>query len=278
MLQQPPLADLTERNPRIYSKLQRRYLYASLTPEARLRTVQTHYRFLEQNIPFEIVRTIYSEGGFRVANIQLEEFPPLSLRLFYSDGFEKEGEMGIGLFNDSLNVAIFHLAFTVWKNSPSESELFVGGLQGQKYFNDREFIVQLTRTMHGLRPKALLLFTLQTLADQWKISNIRAISAEQHVYQHWQQRKTIHADYNEFWEENGGQRESDGMYRLPSRATERDPETIPAKKRSIYRKRYSMLATMAQEMALRLSGQVPVPTPAPLASPAPQITTLPTPQ
>ena len=96
----------------------------------------------------------------------------------------------IGLTNLDSGVNLFTLAFSVtqWEQEPRE--IFIGGLQGNKSANDKELIVAMTRGWHGLRPKALLLFALQSLVGLWGITRLRAVSDATHIYRHWRKLET----------------------------------------------------------------------------------------
>jgi uncharacterized protein VirK/YbjX len=131
--------------------------------------------------------------------------------------------------------------------------LFIGGLQGAKMENQRELVIRLTRSLRGLRPKALLVFALQQLAQSWGITRIRAVGGREHIYCHYRKRKTFHANYDEFWLECLGQRMPDGNFELPVIAPLRNLAELPRTKRPVYRRRYEMLEEIAKEIAVRLS-------------------------
>lgn len=245
-LEAPELADLVRVHPRLYSKLQRPYLHRRVTVSQRLDLLQEHYGFVGDALDGTMRNAVSSAKGLHLADLPASDPARYSLRLRYDDQFEKEGELTLALYDAALEESIFTLSFTVtnWRGGAAGTSLFVGGLQGRRGANDRDEIVALTRSLHGLRPKALLIFAVQSLAAAWGISEIRAVGDSEHIYRHFRKRREIRASYDEFWTECQGARNDDGNYTLPSRPVVRPLETLPANKRSLYRKRYAMLETL----------------------------------
>ena len=103
-------------------------------------------------------------------------------------------------------------------------EIFIGGLKGNKKACDKEVVIALTRAMHGLRPKALLVFALQILAGVWGVTRLRAVSDSDAHLQALAETKTVAASYDEWWVESGGQLAEDGIFDLP---TESKPNAHP---------------------------------------------------
>ncbi len=139
-------------------------------------------------------------------------------------------------------------------NQADGKQIFIGGLQGSTQPQDKDRVIAITRAMHGLRPKALLVFALQQLALVWTISGIRAVSDDMHVYRHYRKRKNLRARYEEFWQECGGQRGADGMFDLPTEPGQRDLSTLKAAKRQMYRRRYAM----AEDLTQRIRASLPI--------------------
>jgi hypothetical protein len=150
--------------------------------------------------------------------------------------------------NLDTGAVLFTMAFSVTRWETEPRAMFIGGLQGNKLANDKKLIVALTRGCHGLRPKALLLFALQTLAGLWNISQLRAVSDAMHIYRHWQKRKALAASYDTWWRESGGELAADGMFDLPAAFVPREISTLKPNKRPLYRHRYSMLDQIARQI------------------------------
>lgn len=244
--QLPQLAPLAGSHPRLLLKLQRPYLRRGLTAGARWEILCQHYAFATERFSAGGLRRIFSPPGVLLARISAPAVGDFGVRLTYHNLFEKEGELSLVFYEEQKQTPLFALSFCVSGNGPDDREFFVGGLQGWKQANAREYIVAITRAMEGLRPKALLLFVLQTLAQHWHIRGLRAVSNETRELR---LRKTgINADYDEFWLDAGGQRGVDGNFILPAAFMPRDLAEIKPNKRPMYRRRYAMLEALAAQI------------------------------
>jgi uncharacterized protein VirK/YbjX len=248
-----PLGSLLRQYPHILNKLQRPYLHRRLGASGRLSVLRSHYQFVSEFLDEPAREEIFAPAGLLLATLpQIEGH--FTLRLFYSH-FWEEGEFSIGLFDNAHRAALFTLTFCIFNSGTDDArEIFIGGLQGLRANNMRELAVTLTRSLEGLRPKALLVFAVQRLAQSWGIGGIRAVARDEHIYRHYLKRKNFDADYDEFWLQCHGVALSDGNFRLPSAPPARNIDELPRKKRPIYRRRYAMLAELGEEIAWRALG------------------------
>jgi uncharacterized protein VirK/YbjX len=248
ILDQPKLAVVVRNHPHILSKLQRSYLDSTPGPWARLRALENHYRFVTSRLSAASVKQIYSSTGLLLVQIPLFEAGNLELRLRYHDSLSKEGDISISVDDVDNGGRVAALSFCLWQYNCSRSQIYVGGLQSFKQPNQKERVINITRAMHGLRPKALLFFTLQQLAVTWNIDSIRAVSDARHVYRHYRKRKNLAMSYDKFWVECGGQLNEDRLFTLPRIWVPRDLSRMNPSKRHMYRRRYALL----QELALQI--------------------------
>jgi uncharacterized protein VirK/YbjX len=245
LLQEPGLTAFSRLNPRILSKLQRPYLQTNLQPVARLKLLQEHYRFALSAFAGATFADLLQRPGIVLAEIPIDDVGRFSLRLLYANKYEKEGELTLGLHDGDRREFVFALSFSVTSFTPNPREVFIGGLQGNQIANQRERIVAITRAMHGLRPKALLVFALHELVEFWDISTIRAVGNRNAVFRDpWIGDRGIHANYDQFWFECGGQQDPDGNFTLPARFVPRDLSALMPAKRTLHRRRYEMLAEL----------------------------------
>lgn len=246
LLETPELAVIVKNQPRLFHKLQRPYLNRTLSTRQRLEALKQHYRFVTRCFSTPAITSVYATPGLLLATLALEEVGHFELLLSCSH-VEKEGELSIGLVNKSSGKPLFRLSFSVWKDGPDGREIYIGGLQGHKTAT-REMVVAITRGLYGLRPKALLVFALQQLAAGWGITSLRAVSDDMHIYRHFQKRLVLSASYDEFWIECGGRRAADGMFDLPVTFIPLEISTIKVNKRQMYKRRYAMLAGIANQI------------------------------
>ena len=252
LLARPELSVAVRSYPRLLSKLQRPYLHRKLNADQRLKVLVEHFGFLARKVSASDIEKIYSVDGLLLQDMPLGDVGKFSLRLLYRDLFEKEGELTVALCDESGQGIIFASSITVVALNDQDSVIFIGGLQSFKNYS-RELVVSITREMHGLRPKALLLFVVQQLAKIWGIQKIRAVSNEMSVFQDFRlKKKKIFADYDEFWIESGGVVDADGLFTLPTEFMPRPIEDIKPNKRGLYKKRYVMLEDLAGKITTSL--------------------------
>lgn len=253
--QTPGLAPLVQSHPRLLLKLQRPYLMRGLNTRQRWQVLRQHYSFAFKYFTASAFQEIFTVPGAVVAGLPVVNSGLFSLRLLYHNLYEKEGELSLVLYDETKQARVFTLTFCVCWRHAGRPEIFIGGLQGFKAGYQHESVVAITREMHGLRPKALLLFTLQQISSLWDVTAIRAVSNQTRNLPH--DDREIRADYDEFWLESGGCLGTDGNFTLPLAFNPRALSTIRPNKRSLYRQRYEMLAdvgsTIRQNMD-RLSG------------------------
>jgi uncharacterized protein len=241
--------------PLFYNKLQRSYLSRHLRISERLLALQHHYKFLKKKFSAESFERIF-ESGMPLATIPTKDCGVFVLNLGYSEISEREGELMLSLKDSSAGELIYFLAFSVRKFPRHRAEVFIGGLQGRKTA-PKETIVAVTRALHGLRPKALLLFALQEMCLHWGISALRGVSNRLHIHRSCKERRKLLASYDTFWEESGGLLLTDGTYVLPSIFTPRDLESIKPNKRNQYKKRYAMMSDISNQIEQALQSFSP---------------------
>lgn len=252
----PRLAFIVFTHPGILEKMHRPYLTRSLRQRAALAALKQHYLlFVKSQFSDALIETVYRHQGMIIATLELEDVGRFLLRLSYQGRFHKEGELTVSLVDEERHCPIHFITFCVASFTADHRGLLIGGIQGGKHPGDKERIVAITRAMHGLRPKALVVFAVQELARQWRINSVRAVSDELHVYRHRRYGRFVRARYNELWTECGGQIAADGMFDLPVLPEERDLTDLKASKRQMYRRRHAMLRRLGEEIRAKLSAQ-----------------------
>ena len=255
ILGSPGLERLVEWHPHAFSKLQRPYLHRRLDAAGRLAALRSHYRFVAEYLDEQVRAGIFTPQGYLLAALPETRAGRFALRLFYARAFSKEGDLSLSLVDEERERPMVTLTFCVSDfDAGGPREIFIGGLQGHAEDGLRELLVELTRSMHGLRPKALLVCATQRLAQTWGIPAIKAVSGREHIYRHYLKRRHFDADYDEFWTQSNGQRLADGTFLLPAIPLARNVDELPRNKRGMYRQRYAMLARLGEQIAARAVG------------------------
>ncbi|WP_159084614.1 VirK/YbjX family protein [Dongshaea marina] len=252
------LYPLLESQPRLLEKPLKPYLSVKWKRSERAGHIRQHYTLM-QNIFAERLYEIFCEGGFELMQFNAGDGGMYRIQLCYDGGLSREGDLTIRL-TDAQNQRIYSLACSF--SHLDKSTLFIGALQGpSESIRDRQELTrQLTKSLYGLRPKALMIEVAQMLATTLGFEQILAISNKGHIYQALRYfgslRGKVSFDYDALWHEFGGEKISSSFYRLPVHPERRPLESIKSKKRAQYRNRYQWLDNVEDQ--IKDKGLIPI--------------------
>ena len=210
------------------------YQCAAWDAETRVKRIAQH---------FDAVRAI---KGLRLAPDEkliladLSSFSPgTSLTIDRAAWLSREGHLTLSLFKDHFRA--FTLSFSL-SGFPG-LELFIGGLQGRHGEDMLTIYRDLTRDFEGMRPRDFMLEMLRMFAARVGVRRIYAVTDEFQIFKHeyFGGHDVPGLNYDNVWEDRGGERTAPTHFELPLGAARRAIEDVPAKKRSMYRRRYEML-------------------------------------
>jgi uncharacterized protein VirK/YbjX len=256
-LVQPDIAPLWAARPRIAQKLQRPYVSCAWDSPMRLAALLKHYDILCQVFAPEVRTAIYGDGVDLIRLSHAETDGQWDLRLFYHDRFEREGEITLAIRDVGTNVTLAGLTFCLAQNVYDRVAI-IGGVQASSDPRTRGLIHDATKALFGMRPKALLLWSVQQLAQQWRITQIQAVGDAQHVWRHWMKRREIAASYDEFWRESDGRTlPGGGSWELPLKYNSRTRGELKPSRRKTYECRYAMLDALGPKLQARFAALAP---------------------
>ena len=250
-LDDPLMLRILETHPRICEKVARPYLRRGLSYGDRHRALISQYHWLRAHLSESALEAIFVGEGMELAHLVVGEMGEYRLMLRYYDQFEMEGDLTLSLMRSD-NLRIYSMTFSVLEDSGS-LHVLIGGAQGGAGM-PAEMIRELTKSMQGMRPKALVLFVLMRIVESWGATRLSGIRNISHVYQspsfRRRRRHRVHADYDSLWRDVGGSVTSENpwLYDLPLSWPIKSPGDIIASKRGMYRRRYAMLDTLASEL------------------------------
>jgi uncharacterized protein VirK/YbjX len=235
------MAPLWMARPRLALKIQRPYVCCAWEDPVRLAALLGHYEFFCQLFAPEVREAIYGDGATILRISGGEDGGKWDLQLFYHDRFEKEGDLTLAIREVESGVTLAGLTFCIARNN-GERIAIVGGLQAGAGSGTLSHIHNAAKAMYGLRPKALVLWCLQQLAEPWQITQIQAVGDARHVWRHWRKKLDIAASYDEFWKESDGRRLAGGEnWMLPLKSAVRSRTELKPSRRKTYERRYAML-------------------------------------
>lgn len=246
---EPALRAFRCRDPRMQERHFHRYLNLGWSRRQRLQAIRWHYRHALVAMPAPLFRAVYVVGGAPLGPLALKDGGRVVLGLRPPIFLGCEGELGIQL-DDELGNLLYRIVVTVI----DEHTLAIGCIQGPAGSGAREAVRELTRQLHGLRPKCLMLALARALARHWELARVLAVGNAAHPLR--SVRRRFVADYDAFWREQQGRAVGAGWYDLPLRAEHKTEAEVPSQHRSAFRKREA-LRVEAERLLVEALGTVP---------------------
>lgn len=220
------------------------YLYNRWSVGERLATVQSHYHQLEQwpwlKVPLG--------GRLLLSQLALQDGPPMTLQVDRPPWFAQEGELALSLFDDDTRVYSVVFSFGMHAGRPA---MLVGAIQGRSIPGINERYAELTRRLHGCRPRDLVVLALLAVAESLGFEQVHAVDNGSRHHQDPSALRRLElpsADYDEVWRDRGGVASGDGFFLLATGVADRPLDSVPSKKRAMYRRRYELLDHMRADI------------------------------
>jgi uncharacterized protein VirK/YbjX len=141
----------------------------------------------------------------------------------------------------------FHLSFCL-STCSGELVAYVGGIQGIPKGLDQHRLF--TKRTYGMRPRDFLVEAFKLFCRSLGARKIFAVSNSSHVNAFSSQSNL--PSYDRLWLERGAHFAEDGFFVLSPALKRRAPDEIPAKKHSLYRKRYELLERVERDFFFRV--------------------------
>lgn len=242
----PLLSRALQRFPMIHGAMYWPYINHTWQMQRRLSAIEQHYRMLGG--PAAIIADATLEE-VEVARLD-EEYAGLRVVLDKAIWFLREGEIVLNLFvNDQ---RFYSIAFSLGLDEKGGRVVLVGALQGSNSDAAQDVYRDITHTLHGMRPRDLLMTAFKLFCREVGFDRIWAVSSEhrQHNSPYFgdSHKEKVLVAYNEVWQEHGGQELGNGFFEIPAVVKYKDMAEIPSRKRAAYRRRYEMLDRLAADI------------------------------
>lgn len=210
----------------------------------RARLVLEHFALMHETLPACVCDRIYLGGGMGWTFGEGR----YTLRLADSGPNPKEGELAFYWIDNETGASLAQLSFYL-RRAADGLELYIGGLQGPMNEASLGWIRAATKACEGLRPKDALMQALLALAGKIGARRIVAVSRANHVGRQRHRPREIQADYEGFWMEYHGAPMANGNIEVPVNQPERDIAEVASKKRSAWRRKQALAASVRQTVA-----------------------------
>ena len=236
----PELGELARHYPRIVHKIYRPYLSRNLGCAERVDVLIGHYSHIFGLGLGELICQAAS-GPVPVARFAGKSGTLIQLQLSSINVGHREGELALELIHDG---ACVYTASFVLIRVQGEPCIKLGALQGLRSADGAQMIRQLTRELHGCRPKTLMLSLVRDMGAYLGCARILLVSNNNRISINGRRRRRISANYDATWEEMQAFRRPDGNFELPCiEHMQKNPDLVPSHKRSEARRRNALLAS-----------------------------------
>lgn len=242
---EPIFLRFSETHPCVYEQATRSFFYRGSTPSERVNLIQEHLRFCAAEFTAEAFDRIYFQGGLDIWSGEFNN-EALSIRIHFDSSLKKEGIMVAAFYLGGTR--IYHIDFWFGSDRNGARAITIGTLQGIE--EGLPILGALAKDFHGYRPKNLVLRVVRLLAAQLHIDRIYAVSDAGHFSgNYFTPNMQLKSSFNRFWRETGGTIAKDTrFFELNAIEPQKSIEDIKSSKRSLYRKRFALLAEFDAEI------------------------------
>lgn len=220
------------------------YISKNWSAQDRLGVLASHYEVITKSCP----QLLLFGRNERLVLSDLSAFSPgCFLVLDRPTWFMREGELVLNLFQGELRIA--SIAFTLCRTD-TELCMFIGAVQGIHKGVESDLSLSiyrdLTKDFEGLRPRSFLIEVIKYLATNLGVEKIHAVGDgyrhHRHPYFGAEKSQDLAANYDVIWLEHGATpSEREDFFEIPMEPSRKPLDSIVAKKRAMYRRRYELL-------------------------------------
>lgn len=240
--QKPHWKMLFEDMPFRYNAIFHKFCDKRFNKNERFNAILDNFTLSEQYFGYEFCLRLLTEK-----RIELFCVDDVVLSISLNDIEPAEGYFALGLHCGGERV--YNASFTFL----APNKLLIASIQGSNNENAQELIKQSTKKLHGIRPMFMLIELLKMLASHYQLK-LYGIAHKHQAKYRFNDNTRLLFNYNDFWQENGATLNAEGYWQLSNQSERKALEDIQSKKRSMYRKRYDMLDTLAIQLVQRLKG------------------------
>jgi uncharacterized protein VirK/YbjX len=228
------------------------YQCAAWDADERLDRLTAHYAEIDRlGVPF----AFGTDEKLVLATLE-DMYPGLRIVLDQPPWFMREGGLTLNLFVGTFRA--FSLAFSLCRDGRGGLEVVIGSIQGRNAAAALDLYRDLTRALHGLRPRDFLIEVMRMLCRDMGATRILAVAdAVRHHRHDYFGKSEFQQNYDEIWNDRGGVPVDDRFFSLPVAPERRDMETIKPNKRPLYRRRHAFLDDLEARMSGDLAGLTP---------------------
>ena len=246
-----PLQRVMEKRPELVGVTIWPYICSSWSARTCLQRIDEHFRVIEKMgtvLDFPVNETfLLLDLGDIVTNLRVVLDQPKWLM--------RDGLFAINLF--LLENRIYSLVFS-FGFEESKVIAYIGGVQGVDVDGILEVYKDLTKALHGMRPRDFLVELFRIFCRCVDVTKIYAVNdAKRQLrssYFGTGKAEKLFLNYDDVWIERGGVRNNEDFFVLSLESPLKNLDEVPSKKRAMYRRRYELLQSIEGLMHTNLQG------------------------
>jgi hypothetical protein len=237
----PELAAALPAQPQWLHKLQRPYLCVGHDTASRLGLLREHYALFFALFSRTLRQRLFNEEAVTLARLAGKSGAGYRIDLALTRTMDKEGELMLLFVCDDTQERLVTLAFSLGRDWAGSGQILLGCLQGPRAQGGRERFRAVTKDLHGMMPKILMVKAACALARRLGLRRVLAVSNRGHVHRsRWGRYSDVRADYDATWSGLGGVPAGERFFELDCRAQACDPSRVPSSKRAQYLRRKAL--------------------------------------
>ncbi len=240
-------------NQRLALKPLRVYMSHKWGINQKIKVLTDTYTFI-QVFGKPLQNALLKSEGIMLAHIPVGREYDAQILLGHDNTFRKEGELLISLRCTELGGTIISLVFSFEYEKDGKLAMYIGCIQGRNGADNKP----ITKAMHGLWPRAFIVYVAQELACAVGVTYIYGVGNAIHSHKkkhliYIPSRYELSFDYDSLWMELGGRLLPDGWYSVPLKLERRSNESMKSNKRPMYTRRYAMLDHVSTQICTAFS-------------------------
>jgi uncharacterized protein VirK/YbjX len=234
------LSELAARYPRVRHKIYRPYISRELSCADRVDILIDHYSQIFRAGLGDLIAEA-AENPVLLAEFSGKNGGEFRLQLSAINVGHREGELTLMLMHQEKCIYVSSFALVTIDGAPS---IVLGALQGLRSLDGGDVIRDVTRQLHGCRPKKLMVSMVRAIGDHLGCNRILLVSNKNRISVNWRRATRISSNYDETWEEMGAVKRMDGNFELPCREAAPDLALVASNKRAEARRRMALLGSV----------------------------------
>lgn len=242
-----------EERPHVIGMAHWPYISSAWTPAERFACLRNHYAELE-SLP--ALKALGAEDSVVVSGLQ-DVAPGLQVVLDRPVWFMREGELAANLFVGGLRA--YSIVFSL-DHVDGNRIMRIGCIQGCSDAGAMELYRQLTKRLHGMRPRDFVVRVAQIIAAAAGARELHLVADATRIHRHpyfgRKDNAAFNSNYDRIWSEYGAVADTDGFFRLSADAQRKPIEQVDSGKRAMYRRRYALLDRVEGDVRAFMSARV----------------------